>query len=363
VIGRHGPLVLATSLHDGTKVFAIDVLHRDEVLAVGPGKFVHPSDIGVLEPAGNLRLIDQHLDEIIVLCQVGQDALHRHQVRVAGGIKGFGSIDLCHASERNSIEEVIPTQLFCAPHFSLGYRVEPAFHKLQDSLSRDRRLLECFFGILRNFRALNSAYTSGMTTRLPRKIFSLVACSTLVWAMGCSKAEQEDTAAAEATVGENAEDKQEAPGTDLERAIAAPGPKTVTAVGASGKERVLPVGQTTLAETDTYVVSASVPASSKMGAEAVVTINLLPKTGWKINQEYPTKLKVTVPEGVAIAKDTLAATDAGTFSEKTALFEVKLNPSSTGSKEFTAEFRFAVCTDATCDPKKADLAWKLAVVE
>ena len=181
--------------------------------------------------------------------------------------------------------------------------------------------------------------------------------------MGCSKAEQGDTAAAETKVAENAADPEaETKAKDLEGAIAAPGPKTVTAVGANGKSKVLAVGETTLAETDTYVVSASVPESSKMGAESVVTINLLPKTGWKINQEYPTKLKVTVPKGVAIAKDTLAAADAGTFSEKTAVFEVKLNPSSTGPQAITAEFRFAVCTDATCDPKKADLAWKLDVI-
>ncbi len=181
--------------------------------------------------------------------------------------------------------------------------------------------------------------------------------------MGCSKAEQGDTAATETTVAETTTDPEaETKGTDLEGAIAAPGPKTVTAVGANGKSKVLTVGETTLAETDTYVVHASFPAGAKVGAESPVTIRLTPKTGWKINQEFPTKLKVVVPEGVAMEKDTLAASDAGTFSEKNAVFVLKVNPATAGAKEFSASFRFAVCTDATCDPKKAELAWKLDVI-
>jgi hypothetical protein len=191
-------------------------------------------------------------------------------------------------------------------------------------------------------------------------MFSLVACSTLVWAMGCSKAEHEDTTASEPTAAPKVEATKA--GADLETAIAADGPKTITAIGASGKSKVLPMGQTTLAETDTYLVQASVPDSTTTGAKGVVTIHLVPKEGWKINQDFPTKLKVKAPEGVALEKDTLAASDAGTFSEKTAIFEVNFNGSSSGSKEFSAEFRFAVCTDATCDPKKADLAWKLNII-
>ena len=177
--------------------------------------------------------------------------------------------------------------------------------------------------------------------------------------MGCQKEAQEDTTASETQVAPKVETAE---GNDLEAAIAAKGSKTVTAIGAGGKSKVIAVGQTTLAETDTYVVHASIPESVTTGAAGVVTIHLLPKTGWKINQEFPTKLKVKAPEGVAVEKDTLAVGDAGTFSEKTAVFDLKFSGSSAGSKEFSAEFRFAVCTDATCDPKKADLAWKLDII-
>ncbi len=200
-----------------------------------------------------------------------------------------------------------------------------------------------------------------MTTRFSGKIFSFLAAAALVGTVACSKADQADTAATETNVEEKNVEPEEKP-KDLEGAIAAPGPKTVTAHGASGETKVIAVGETTLAETDTYVVHATVPAGTKSGAEAVVSIRLTPKTGWKINQEFPTKLKVVVPDGVTMDKATLAATDAGTFSEKKAVFDLKVNSANAGAKDFTASFRFAVCTDATCDPKEAKLAWKLDVI-
>ncbi len=53
--------------------------------------------------------------------------------------------------------------------------------------------------------------------------------------------------------------------------------------------------------------------------------------------------------------------EAATFTEKAAQFKVGFQAASAGDKAFAATFRFAMCTDATCDPKSADLAWNLAV--
>ena len=190
----------------------------------------------------------------------------------------------------------------------------------------------------------------------------MMAGAALVLAMGCSKSDSPETAASEAGVDPGAAGADPSKsGTGLEGAIAAPGPKTVTALGASGKTQVIEVGNTTLAETATYVVNANVPETATTGSETIVTINLTPKTGWKINQEFPTKLSVTPPEGVSLASATQRASDAQKFSEKVAVFHVKFNAASPGEKKFTADFRFAVCTDATCDPKKAKLAWNLDV--
>ena len=182
-------------------------------------------------------------------------------------------------------------------------------------------------------------------------------CAALSLAASCSKSAK--TEQSEPT--KSAPVAESGKSGDLEDAIAAPGGKVVTAVSSDGKTKILDVGGTVLAETDTYIVKADVPADLASGAEAVVTINLVPKTGWKINQEFPTKLKITAPEGVTLAADTQGAEEAEKFSEKQATFKVTCNPEGAGEKAFTADFRFAVCTEATCDPKKAELAWTLNV--
>ena len=93
-----------------------DVLHGDEVLAVRAGELVDPGDVGVAQEAGDLGLIDQHLDEVVVLGQVSQDALHRHQVSMSGGVEGLCPVDLCHAAEGDAVEQVVPAELLCPAH-------------------------------------------------------------------------------------------------------------------------------------------------------------------------------------------------------------------------------------------------------
>ncbi|MCP4449213.1 MAG: hypothetical protein GY811_28360 [Myxococcales bacterium] len=178
------------------------------------------------------------------------------------------------------------------------------------------------------------------------------------FAARCSKSAKKDNAEPAKSTTTAAEPSKSG---DLEAAIAAPGKKTVTAVGANGKTKVLEVGSIVLAETETYIVKADIPTDLASGSEATVTINLLPKTGWKINQEFPTKLKIKAPEGITVKTDTQGAKEAEKFTEKQALFKVSCSPEGAGAKEFAADFRFAVCTDATCDPKKAELAWTLNV--
>jgi len=182
--------------------------------------------------------------------------------------------------------------------------------------------------------------------------------ATLALAASCSKASKTDSSEASSTappVNDGAKPK------DLEAEIAKPGAKTITAVSANGEKKVLTAGGNVLAETKTYIVKAEVPEASSSGEKADVKITLLPKTGWHINQDFPTKLKITAPEGIALASDTQRATDAEKFSEDAALFNVSCNPEGAGAKAFTAEFRFAMCTESTCDPKKAALAWTLNV--
>lgn len=111
---------------------------------------------------------------------------------------------------------------------------------------------------------------------------------------------------------------------------------------------------------DTYTVTI-VPSSVSSGAEGTIKVTLVPTNGRKINMEFPTKLTVVAPAGVSVSKPKQQKGDAVTFNEKKAVFDVKFKAAAAGDKSFTGKFKFAVCTDATCDPKTEALAFKVPV--
>ena len=113
--------------------------------------------------------------------------------------------------------------------------------------------------------------------------------------------------------------------------------------------------------TDSYTVKVSVPASVAAGAKGQVRVTLAAKPGWKLNQEFPTKLVVSAPADVTLEKAKLRAKDATSFTKQQGVFDVVFTPSATGGKDFSAKLRFAVCTDATCDPKTENLSWQISV--
>jgi hypothetical protein len=116
------------------------------------------------------------------------------------------------------------------------------------------------------------------------------------------------------------------------------------------------------AQADTsYSINLEAPKTLDKGTEGVVRVNVVPGTGWKMNKEFPLKLQVKAPEGVTLAKDKQSLEDAEKFEDKGATFAVKFKADSPGQKSFEADFRFAVCTDATCDPKRQTLAWVVDV--
>ena len=115
------------------------------------------------------------------------------------------------------------------------------------------------------------------------------------------------------------------------------------------------------AETEFYKVDISYPSTLKAGASGVARIVITPAAGWKMNHEFPTKITVEAPADVKVTKAEQKKGDAASFTDKGASFEVPFTATAAGDKSFQAKLKFAVCTDATCDPKKEELAWVVAV--
>ena len=70
----------------------------------------------VAQHARDLRLVDEHLDEVVVLGEVREHALDRDQVRLPVRVEGLGPVDLGHAAERDAIEQMVAAELLSPSH-------------------------------------------------------------------------------------------------------------------------------------------------------------------------------------------------------------------------------------------------------
>src|SRR4029079_4270300 len=105
--GRYVPLRLSQPVLDLEQILAPDVLHRDEVRAVDAAELEDLADVRVGELPGDLRLIDEHLDEVAVLAHRGQDSLDRDDLLEALDAVALGLEDLRHPADADAIEQEI----------------------------------------------------------------------------------------------------------------------------------------------------------------------------------------------------------------------------------------------------------------
>jgi hypothetical protein len=154
------------------------------------------------------------------------------------------------------------------------------------------------------------------------------------------------------------------PGEAAPGAAAEPG-KTGAPEVAIGANKVkhfeAPKDARTLADTSEFTLALEAPDAVATGASGVFKVNVIPKEGWKLNEEFETRLKVSPPEGVSIEKPNQGKGDAESWSPKGARWAVGFTPSSAGAKSFTGKVRFAVCTETTCNPRQHELAFAVDV--
>ncbi len=116
-----------------------------------------------------------------------------------------------------------------------------------------------------------------------------------------------------------------------------------------------------LASTPTYTLTVKAPKDVASGSTGTSKIIVVPQKGWKLNPLFPTKLMVKGPKGVMVPKAVQKKKDAIVFTEKKAIFDVAFVCPGTGTRNFLAQFKFAVCTETSCDPKKAKFKWAVEI--
>lgn len=134
------------------------------------------------------------------------------------------------------------------------------------------------------------------------------------------------------------------------------------AIGADRTEHFeIPAGAKKLADTKEFTLAVSAPAKVASGEPQKATVDVVPKKGWHLNEEFPPRLKVTPPEGVKVAKPNQAKADAVAYTKQGARWAVAFTAGSAGHKAFTGTLKFAVCTDTTCNPRTQQLAFAVDV--
>jgi len=180
---------------------------------------------------------------------------------------------------------------------------------------------------------------------IPAAAATAAAFIVVLWA--CTKAESkpappETTAAAPAPVAPVARAE---PGS-------APAVEPPAAAPAGGGNQ--PAGPDT-----SFKLEVTSPPPGAAAKELVARVKVVPGAGYHMNKEYPTKLEVQPPEGVTVAKPVQRIEDAAAFDNNQLAFDVKLTAAKPGTYKVPGTFKFAVCTDSTCDPKKQTIAIEL----
>lgn len=137
--------------------------------------------------------------------------------------------------------------------------------------------------------------------------------------------------------------------------------RDMVAVGSTGKEKVIAAGAKTVADTEAYTVKLATPAKVTTGAKGSATLEITPKKGWHLNDEFPYKLTVSAPAGAKVAKPEQGKQDTVAFSHESMKWAIDFTASTAGDKAFTGKVKFAVCTETSCDPKKEELAFNVKV--
>jgi hypothetical protein len=99
---------------------------------------------------------------------------------------------------------------------------------------------------------------------------------------------------------------------------------------------------------DAYGVDMTAQASYAPGKEGTVDVVITAKGEYKINPQFPFRLKLAEPpEGVAYPKPVLKKDD-GTFSEKQGSFKVPFVAQKAGTYTVSCTVSLSVCNDKKC---------------
>ena len=110
----------------------------------------------------------------------------------------------------------------------------------------------------------------------------------------------------------------------------------------------------------TYEIrKATTPA--KAGDAATVSLTVVGKNGWHVNDEAPITAAVKADPGVTLPKAKLTRADLAESTKQSARFDIPFSAAEPGPKTITAQARFVMCQDQACKPATETVAFTVDV--
>ncbi|HEY8926934.1 MAG TPA: hypothetical protein VIU64_21270 [Polyangia bacterium] len=114
------------------------------------------------------------------------------------------------------------------------------------------------------------------------------------------------------------------------------------------------------AEEATYEIrKAAAPAV--VGKPATVSVTVVGKNGWHVNEEAPITATVKADPGVTLPKPKLVRADLAESKKESARFDIPFSATEAGAKTITAQTRFVMCQEQACKPASETVAFNVDV--
>jgi hypothetical protein len=110
----------------------------------------------------------------------------------------------------------------------------------------------------------------------------------------------------------------------------------------------------------TYAVQKSAPAA-QVGVSANLSLTVVGKNGWHVNEEAPITATLKADPGVALPKVKLTRADLAQSTKQSVRFEIPFSASETGKKTITAQTRFVMCQEQACKPASETVTFDVDV--
>ena len=114
------------------------------------------------------------------------------------------------------------------------------------------------------------------------------------------------------------------------------------------------------ADEATYEIKKTV-APATAGAASKVSVSVVGKNGWHVNEEAPITAAVKADAGVTLTKDKLTRADLAESTKQSARFDIPFSAAEPGKKTITAQTRFVMCQEQACKPASEIVAFEVDV--